>query len=580
MDNAEIKSGRINFLFLIFTLFTLAVLVRMYDLQITKHSAYAALAENQRSFSDTLFPERGQIYINDKNSFAFGEKGDSYFPVAINRPGYTIYAVPKEIKNPSDTANELEKILGLPSKELYEHLAKPNDSYEVLARKMDEKDVEKIRDSKLAGIKFEAEKWRFWPEGNLMSQVLGFVGYSSTEDKREGQYGIEGYFDKELEGKQGLIDTERDTGGKWISLGMKKYIPAENGVDLILTIDRAIQYKVEQELEQAAKGVKAVSAQAIVMDPATGKILAMANWPGFDPNAYSAVESFDVFLNKTMQSRYEPGSVIKPFTLAIALNEGKITPNSKYEDKGLLMIDGWPINNSENKKYGVQTMTEVLEKSLNTGAVFASQQVSKDIFYNYFKNFGFDVPTGIELQGEINGDLKNLETKRNVAYANASFGQGIAITPLELAAAFSSLINGGKLMRPYIIEAVIKKGGEKEVYQSETIRQIITPETSAKITAMLVSVVEKGHAKQAAVPGYWIGGKTGTAQIPFKNKKGYSDKTDHTFIGFGSAPDPKFVVLVKFDEPEAKFAEATTVPVFNSIAKFLLSYLEIPPNRK
>jgi cell division protein FtsI (penicillin-binding protein 3)/stage V sporulation protein D (sporulation-specific penicillin-binding protein) len=317
------------------------------------------------------------------------------------------------------------------------------------------------------------------------------------------------------------------------------------------------------------------------MDPNTGKVLAMASWPNFDLNNYSAVKDYDVFLNTNIQSRYEPGSVIKAFTIAAALNEGKITPNTTYEDKGKMIINGWPVSNAENKVYGVVTMTQVLENSINTGAIFASSRIGIDKFLTYFKNFGFDVPTGIELQGEIAGDLSNLETKKEVAFANASFGQGIAMTPIELVTAFSSLVNGGKLMKPYIVEKVLAGDKVIEEHAPETVRRIISEGTSAKIMSMLVSDVENGHSKGAKVKGYWIGGKTGTAQAPFKDKKGYSDKTIHTFVGFGSAPDPKFVILVKFDEPETvPYADYSATPAFNEIAKFLVNYLEIPPNRK
>lgn len=576
---ADSNNKRINFLLAIFFIFALGIMGRMFYWQILKHSVYIALAEGQRVFLSTLFPERGDILISDKTNSSLPSGAVPYFPVAVNKPGYSVYAVPIKIKDASVSAETLAKILDLDKSEVKARLVKAGSRYEVIARKVSEEKVSAIKEAKITGIGFEPENWRYWPENNLLAQVLGFVGFSG--DKREGQYGIEGYFNKELEGKTGIIEAERDTGGKLISLGMKQYQPAENGSDIVLTIDRAIQYQVEKELGAMAKEVDAEGAQAIVIEPATGKILAMANWPSFDLNNYSSAGSFDLFLNKNIQSRYEPGSVIKPFTMAVAINEDRITPDTTYEDKGSLVIDGWPVTNAENKVYGVQTMTQVLENSINTGAIFAASRVSKDIFQSYFKNFGFDVPTGIELQGEISGDLSNLDTRKDIAYANASFGQGIAMTPLEIITAFGSLINGGRLMKPYIVDKVIKSDDTVEETKPEVVRSIISPETSAKVTSMLVQVVEKGISKHAKIKGYWIGGKTGTAQVSFVNKRGYSDKTIHTFLGFGSAPDPKFAILVKIDSPKkVKYAESSVTPVFHNIAKFMVSYMGIAPNRK
>lgn len=570
----EARSGdrRIGLLLAIFFLLAAAILSRMFYWQVLKHSVYIALAEGQRSVLSKLFPERGEIFINDKGS-------QNYFPVAMNKPGYLIYAVPIQIKDARFAAASLSEILGLPEKEIEGRLIVPGDKYEIISRRVSAEAVSKIKSLNLKGVRFESENWRYWPENNFLSQVLGFVGFSGN--KRVGQYGIEGFFNDRLEGKTGMIEAERGLGGFPISFGTKEYTPAENGDDIVLTIDRSIQYQAETALEARSKELAAPSGSAIVMEPATGKILAMANWPGFDPNEYSAEKNLGVFKNQAIQNRYEPGSVIKPFTLAVALDQKKISPDAVYEDTGVLTIDGWSIRNSDNKANGLQTMTQVLEKSLNTGAVFAASRVDKSVFYDYFKYFGFNVPTGIELQGEIAGDLRNLDSQKEIAFANASFGQGIAITPIELITAFSGLVNGGKLMKPYIIDKIIHEDGTEEKTKPEMARQVITPETSAKISAMMVRVVEGGHAKRAAIKGYWIGGKTGTAQVPYPDKRGYSDKTIHTFVGFGPMPEPRFVVLVKIDEPEnANFAESSVVPVFNDIARFLMNYLEIPENRK
>lgn len=574
-----LRDKRIDVLIGIIVFISFVVLARMFSLQILKHSVYAALAEGQRSFLNTIFSERGEIFINDKSSAKSSSDNIPYYPVAVNKPGYLIYAIPAQIFNPVEVAGKLAPIINLPVSVIEKKISKKNDYYEALLHKVSEETVIKIKELKISGIKSEPENWRYWPESDLMAQVLGFVGYSGV--KREGQYGIESYFNKELEGVNGNVSGEQDYRGSIISLDTRKNNPAINGSDIVLTIERAVQYNAEQVLAKKSKELGVRSAQAIVMDPATGKILAMVNWPVFDLNNYHSATDFNVFLNKNIQSRYEPGSIIKPFSLAAAMNEKKITPNTVYEDTGRLTLDGWTIRNSDFKSNGVQTMTEVLEKSLNTGAAFAVAQLSKEVFFAYFKNFGFDMPTGIELQGEISGDLRNLETKRDINYANASFGQGIAMTPIEIITAFAALVNGGKLMKPYIVDKIIKSDGKMEQFYPEEIRSVITPETSAKISAMMVSVVEKGHSKGAAIQGYWIGGKTGTAQVSFQNKKGYSEETIHSYVGFGPVPNPKFIILVKMDNPKGvKFAESSAVPVFNAIAKFLVNYMAIAPTRK
>jgi len=315
------------------------------------------------------------------------------------------------------------------------------------------------------------------------------------------------------------------------------------------------------------------------MEPKTGAIRAMANWPVFDPNEYNKVENINVFLNPAIQEIYEPGSVFKPITMAIGLDSKKVTPNTTYIDKGQVRIKNSVISNVDGKSYGEQNMIQVLEKSLNTGAVFVQQSIGEDIFQEYIQRFKFDQPTGIDLAGEISGNIANLFTGREINLATISFGQGITMTPLGLITAIGALANDGKLMRPFIVEKIISLDGKETIIKPELIDRVIYAETAEAITKMLVSVVENGYGKPAQLSGYDIAGKTGTAQIADLEKGGYSEETIHSFVGYAPAFDPRFVILIKIDKPQGiRFASDSVSPVFKRLAEYLFHYLEIPPS--
>ncbi|MCX6730105.1 MAG: penicillin-binding transpeptidase domain-containing protein, partial [Candidatus Portnoybacteria bacterium] len=288
-----------------------------------------------------------------------------------------------------------------------------------------------------------------------------------------------------------------------------------------------------------------------------------------------------VFINPTVQSLYEPGSVFKPITMAAALDKGVVTPQTTYNDTGKVEISGKTIENALRKGEGVQTMTQVLEKSLNTGAVFAQQKLGKDDFKEYVEKFGFADKTGIDLKGEVKGNTANLETKRDFELANISFGQGIAVTPIQLVVAFGALANDGILMRPYVVDRIIYPNNKEEVTKPSEVRRVISSNTASRITAMLVSVVENGHTQKAGVEGYQIAAKTGTAQIPDPTTKKYLEtETIHTVLGYFPAFDARFSMLVRIDKPVGvKYAESTSAPLFGEIAKYILNYYEIPPSK-
>jgi cell division protein FtsI/penicillin-binding protein 2 len=448
------------------------------------------------------------------------------------------------------------------------------------------KDSEGEEEIKIPGIAYTMVTYRFYPEGNIGSQVVGFTSYATSEEK--GEYGLEGFFNEELSGQYGSVKVERGAEKDIIIVNDREYKKPVNGNDLVLTIDRTIEYTVCQKLNEAVQRHGADSGSIIVMDPKTGAIIAMCSSPDFDPNNYEKVDDINVFNNMAVFNQYEPGSVFKSVTMAAALDQGKVTPETTYVDEGQVMVTGWPkpLKNSDFDTFGGHgevNMTTVLENSLNTGVIFAMKQIGAKTLADYIKNFGFGEKTGIELAGESLGDIRNLtvEKIKEIDVAVASFGQGISVTPLQLVSAYASFANNGVLMKPYIVKEIIYPDGTKDITQPQAIRQVISEKTATILGGMLVNVVENGHGQKAGVKGYYVAGKTGTAQIPRKDGRGYETGANiGSFAGFAPANDPKFAMLVRIDRPrDVAWAESSAAPLFGEIADFLLQYYQVPKER-
>lgn len=425
--------------------------------------------------------------------------------------------------------------------------SKTDGRFKIVDKNPLSEEVERLRQQSGQETSLGYEDRRYYPEGSFLGQVLGFLGFD--ENRRVGQYGLEAYYDETIR--------------------------KEN--DLILTIDKNIQSFAEKELDYLLDKWQPVSGTIIVQDPQTGAILAMAGSPSFDPNSYGRYPLRN-FVNKAVQEAFEPGSSFKPITMSGALDKKKVTPETTYFDTGEVEIAGYKIKNFNEKSFGTQTMNQVLEKSLNTGAMFAENQLGDDNFLNHVINFGFGQVTGIDLAGEAAGDISNLYSKRKINFLTASFGQGITVTPIQLINAYSAIANGGKLMRPYAVKEIVKPSGETKEIQPEVIGTPLSEKTAAQMKAMLVGVVEKGFDK-AKVPGYEVAAKTGTAQIA-SPKGGYSEEFIHDMVGFAPAFSPRFVILIKMDKPRGiKFAADSLSPSLGNITRFLLNYFQIPPTR-
>ena len=435
------------------------------------------------------------------------------------------------------------------------------------------------KELKINGIGFSENLLRFYPEANIGANILGFVGYADA--KQQGQYGLEEFFDQELTGSPGSIKIERDAKGQPTIINDREYNKAVDGSDLILTVNRSIQFMACQKLNEAVSKHGADGGSVIILEPESGAVLAMCSNPDYDSNNYQTA-NINNFTNSAIFSQYEPGSIFKVITMAMALDQKKITPQTTYNDTGQVVINKYRIENSDHKVNGVQTMTEVLEKSLNTGAIFAMRVVGPDLFSEYVKKFGFGEKTGIELKGESQGNIKNLIKKPvgELYAATASFGQGLAATPIQIAAAFLVLANHGLMMQPYIVKEIIKPDGAKIITKPKTVGRIISEKAATIIGGMMVNVVENGHGKKAGVKGYYVAGKTGTAQVPGKNGGYQAGAHIGSFAGFAPADNPKFVMLVRIDQPrDVDWAESSAAPLFGELAEYMLNYWQVPKER-
>lgn len=599
---------RLNIIISLIFLFGGLVILRLFVLQIIDHSFYSALASGQHEVFTKLFPVRGEVFVQDYMGFDSiykGELNNGYvpempiFPYALNKEFNLIYAVPKEIEDPRGAAEKLSELLFEPreqkedeeditydanmvlAKDMYKEeltqiFLKENDPYEPVKHKVEDEIVNKIKEYNLKGIYWTNETFRLYPEDDISGHVVGFVGFEGNTKK--GKYGIEGYWEQELAGIQGEMEVERDAFGRWITLTEKKVQQAQDGSDIILTIDRNIQFFACNQLYIDALKHGADAGSVIVMDVPTGKILAMCSYPEFDPNKYEKVKNISDYNNQAIFSQYEPGSVFKAITMAAALDSGKVEPNTTFEDTGEVKIDKYTIKNSDEKAHGICSMTNILELSLNTGAIFAMRQAGPQVFKKYVKDFGFGALTGIKLETEVPGNISSLDKSNEVYFATASYGQGITVTPLQMVAAFNAIANKGKLMKPYIVEEIVNYEGEDEKFKPKEVGQVISEHTANLLSGMLVAVVKNGYGKRAGVDGYYVAGKTGTAQVADpESGKYYEDVTIHSFVGFAPVDNPRFTMIVRLDNPKsAPFAESTATPLFGEIAKFILTYFSVP----
>lgn len=559
--------NRPQFLLMISAILFAIIIARLFYLQVLQKNNYLEKAKAQHEFTQGLQPKRGEIFLTSEN--------ETKYPLAMNKTYLLLYAVPKLIQDASSTSQILSEILSVDENIIFQRLSKRDDIYEPIKSKLTDEEIQKVKNLNIKGLDFIKETYRFYPDAELGSQLTGFVGY--REDKLVGNYGLEGYWEDTLKGSGTTLKGEKDAYGNFITIGDMQMQDVRDGSDLYLTIDQSIQHFSCESIKNGVKEYGAVSGSVIVVNPKNGDILAMCNYPGFDPNNYAKSDS-GYYINDIIFTAYEPGSVFKAITMSMGLDLGLVEPETKYTDTGALKIDGYTIKNSDGKSNGVQTMIEVLDKSLNTGSSFVADLVGRERFLNYTKNFGFGEKTGIELNTEMSGNISNLDKKGRVFLTTASFGQGITATPIQLAMAYSSLANGGYLYKPRLVKRIVSPNGKQEESATLMHKKVISESTSKKISAMLVSVVENGHSKSAKLEHYYVAGKTGTAQVAEKGIY-LRDRTIHTFAGYGPSRDPRFTIIVKYDSPQREWAESTSARTFKKIAEFIVDYYKLAPER-
>ena len=541
------------------------VVGRLIYYQVLEYKELRAAALTQRTWDKTIEPTRG--YITDIHGQI----------LALNSIEWDISVSPSLVVDKATVAERLSELLEVPTGEISATLVS-EAPWVQLATGVDYETGETIAGLKNPGITCIPRPRRFYPERDLFSHVLGFVN-----DIGDGYYGVEGYYDQPLRGKRGLRRVEQAPVGEELPFDPLEEEPALNGISLVLTMDRNIQYIAAEELERALEDYGAQSGTVLIMNPKTGAILASVSVPSYEPNDFLSQDD-SLLPDPAVSSVWEPGSIFKIVTWGAGLDAGTISPGTTFYDEGALEVGGRVIRNWDRQGNGLVTMSDGLTKSLNTVAAFISTSMGKDRFYTYLRRFGFGTQSGVDLASEVSGMMK-LPGDSNWYPSDLgtnAFGQGIAVTPIQMLAAASAVANQGTLMKPHIVHQFISKdpaSGEDRITPVEPmiVRRAISRETAETMTQMLVRVVEEGATK-AEVPGYRVAGKTGTAQVP--TPYGYHPTyTIGSFIGFAPADDPQFIVLVKLDKPSASpWGSQTAAPTFQAIAARLFSYLQIPPD--
>jgi cell division protein FtsI/penicillin-binding protein 2 len=550
---------------MITVLVALALVGRLAWWQVAQSARLTQRLEAQKLLDQPLPATRGTI--RDVN----GEL------LAGNLGAAFICAVPSQVRRPEEAAARLAPVLGVSQASIIEALSNRSAPYVRLNRgaRVDQHIADEVAALRIGGIVVEPATKRTYPERSLAGQIIGYVDFDG-----QGQYGIEGKWEKQLAGTPGRLRSEKDTEGQEIGIGSRDLRPPIDGFDTHLTIDRTIQYIAERELERAVIEQRADGGTVIVMNPRSGAILAMASRPSYDPNRYEEVASTsEIFQNPAISSTYEPGSTFKIVTMAAGIEEKVITPETVIDDSGVLTLGGFTIRNWDRKANGRITITQALERSSNIAAATVAQRLGADRFQKYVTAFGFGARTGIDLQGEEIGIVKRVGTPAwsPTDVATNGFGQGIAVTPIQMAVAMSTIANGGIMMRPHVVQKIVDPVTGKVISETplQIIRQSISRDASATMLQMLFRSAENGETRGTLVPGFQAAGKTGTASIP-TNGVYTEDETIASFVGTVPANDPQFVILVKIDRPRVEpWGSLVAKPVFAMVGQEVSRYLRL-----
>lgn len=558
---------RIQTLQALFLVLGFLVVIRLFYWQVVVGDKLKVMAESQHFAQYEIPALRGQILASDG------------FPLATNQQAYLLYAILPQLSiSTTEVSSKLAPLLSsdVPAMEdsLNTRMQRANVVWVPLARKIDRLKKKQIEELSLSGIGFEEEQKRFYPEGSMSAHLLGLVGQDSA-GREKGYFGLEGFYDKTLVGKTGFVKQEKDASGKPILIGESSVEGEVKGRDLQLYLDRGLQFMIEAKLKAGMEKFQAKGGLAIVMNPSDGAILAMSSFPNYDPSRFSDFDG-ELFSNPVISQVFEPGSIFKPVVMAAAINEGALKQDERCTKcDGPRQIGEYTIRTWNEQYHPDSSMTEILEHSDNVGMVYVGEKMGKEKLLSYLKDFGFDKETGIDLGGEAVPTFRGDNDWTTIDLATASFGQGVAVTPIQMVRAISAIANGGQLVEPHVVAKV--KTMEKEIITKPKIqKRVISAETARIVTEMMVNAAERG-GKWKRPEGYRVAGKTGTAQVPISGHYD-KEKTIVSFVGFAPAENPRFVMLVTLREPALTWGSMTVAPLWFEIATEMFNYLKIPPH--
>lgn len=554
---------RLTFILVAFSLFYLLILARLFYWQFVRAEELRRIGKLQSTESLPISAIRGEIKTSDD------------FPLVTNKYTYLAYVNPKQITDKNEAASQIAPIVGIDAASISAQLSK-NLFWVRIATSTDEEGKGQLENLRIPGLGFQRNSMRYYPEASMAAQLVGFVG-KDKEGSDHGYFGLEGYYNEQLRGRSGRLYVIRDALGNTILNDVREEQKID-GRTLILNIDRTVQFIAEKKLKEGVDKYGASEASVVIMEPGTGKVLAMVSYPRFNPQKYYEYPG-STFINPVISSLYEPGSTFKTLIMSAALDKKVVKPDTKCTicsapvDIGEYSIKTW-----NGKYFPDETMTEVIQHSDNTGMVFVGKKLGLSSLIAYLRKFGIGEETKIDLQGEATGILRDESQWHTIDMATATFGQGISVTPIQLLTAVNSIANGGNLMRPYVVSKIIAEDGREITIQPQLKRRVLS-ETAAKVmTWMMVNAVENGEAKWVKIKDYKIAGKTGTAQIPVA---GHYDpnETIASFVGFFPADKPKVSMLVLVDRPKTSiYGSETAAPIFFNIARGLINYYNIPPS--
>ncbi|MFA6524092.1 MAG: penicillin-binding protein 2 [Candidatus Paceibacterota bacterium] len=563
--------SRIKILSFLILVFALILIAKLFLVQVVHSNSYSERADRQYVTPSSDIFERGTVFFNRKDG--------QLVSAAMQTAGFKLAIKPNEIVDIENTYKKLSEKIVIDHDDFLLKSEKKNDPYEEIINHLSKEDADIISAFKIPGVYIYKEKWRFYPGNNLASHTIGFLGYKG--DELSGRYGLERQYNKELARNKDnpYVNFFAEVFSNINKTLFKNDVKAGN---IVTTIEPAVQGFLEKKLTEVKQKYNVDSIGGIIMNPIDGSVYAMGVKPDFDLNNFSKIKDVSTFSNPLVENVFEFGSVVKPLVMAAALDVGVVTAETKYDDKGSVIVENKQIYNFDKKARGVVNMQEVLNQSLNTGMVFVFNKLGHENMRNYLLSYDIGKKTGIDLPNETSGLVSNLQSPRDLEYANASFGQGIALTPVEIIRALASLSNGGNLVVPHIAKTIKYNDGTEKEISYPTSRVKISEKTSEEITRMLVTVMDKSlKGGLAKMDHYSVAVKTGTAQVAKEDGRGYyEDRHTHSFFGYFPAYDPKFIIFLYAVNPKGvSYASQTWADPFLDLTKFLLNYYEVPPDR-